>query len=570
MGSFTDLSFELQELILTQLLDNPQMPAAFLCNANLVCHQWHEIATRLLFQDITLVAAHRSRKQKAYIDHLISNKRISEAIRNVSIVITRGLITVTFLESLEKLVPLLVHLRKIEIIGDSNVLLHRDEDNDDETDDYIHINELRKAIPEILGKLERRVSIHLDRYVHTLDVSSLDLSYMTSSLSTRKDGGHALKALSASLLQSSSEDGYYPSLKTRYPACASQEVAALLKINEELESLTLEMSIMAEWTYLKENYEEEKQWALENIVPTYHPLTSLSLHGHLVMSDKAWGDWKSFRWSQLTSLTIGHPKLLESLTLRLEDVPLSSLQTLKVFNYKSVESIEDCLTEPPGMGRFLRSTTVNELCLVAIKPNTLIDFLAAGRHAASVLEKLRFHHPNPNFVLSMTQITELKGLLVNVSWLGLDMHRRHLFGTSHPDAHLLYLDAVAEMRALKHLRVFLHDEPFLLDRMAETEFTKADAIASFRYLDVQKQGSALESLVICQGRGFFSELWIVWHLGGSKVMLDHRHAETGRRVETWDLDILSKVKEYPARWTEWGTPSSEWRCDPLWGFPEGW
>ncbi|RYP61502.1 hypothetical protein DL771_010115 [Monosporascus sp. 5C6A] len=510
MPEFLELSTDIQGLIIAECgaADGPRKT---LKNASLACRRMRQIAAPLLFRRIVVAS---DPPDMAHLEFLASNEQLRSYVREVIILITSGVFLEVWATELERLLPRLNNLQKVSIGGDTNRYVGPVPCEEDE--DMVDIKRIQKLLPD-------------DTY-----------------------GGPMSPPITSA----------EPPLKEM--RSASTEVGALIKSCQKLNRLCLEL--------LGPNFEEhnqEKHYALENIIPPQSSLKELALYGEFLVSDKAWSHWALIPWAQLESLSMGNPVLINELAARLMDQPLPALRTLKLFEGDEIKERKTSVPEPSILPQFLCRLTVTHLSLTGQPPDLLFQYLGHENRNATNLRKLCFHKVDTGSQLSVPQVKKL-GICPRLSWLGLDIGRHDLPRGPDIDRPLGYVEALAALRPLQHVRIFV---PIDVDRTNRRRDSKrvlqeCEAVTIFRSIQKRKQGCPVESMVICCGHEANHGLCAVWAWGEDRVVVDYRLVT--RRLEIWDLNSMEKVEDCATHFKDWEPGESDATDDLLWGIPDVW
>ena len=320
-----------------------------------------------------------------------------------------------------------------------------------------------------------------------------------------------------------------------------------------------------------ERYEIEQTSVLERIGVSIRQLDSLTLHGYMEFSVKAWDLWcTNFVWENLTYLcfeccdiSLARPRLSGR---------LSSLRTLKIINPSNA-----LLTYMHAYGLKQTVSFLNELQLenLAITENfkgMLLLHIASG--SATNLRKIRLHmygqpevdgweedtgHLCPS-LLHGKDLVRIRTACPKLDFLGMDVCMDNLI--SFKDSTMPLLLHVLEMRELKDLRIFVHGNHNMLPLLSGRE-----AVNMFARLQKQKTGSPLEKLVICTLEGEEFDLWVLTSLEQGRIRTEHvRHKDFHEEIVRIEPDesilIEAKVERrfnYPY-----------WSRDALWAIPDPW
>ncbi|KAI0846117.1 hypothetical protein F5Y00DRAFT_149264 [Daldinia vernicosa] len=583
MVGFADLSIELQELIFQKLREVDEPLLLTLKNASLTCKAWHQLAASILFRRLVFEADTLSEPYELALDHLEflnSHERLYQYIREVVIRIGFPDVTSDWVLDLRKLLSRLHNLKHVSVGGDQNAHPNAGITHDRTThgsQESLPMNEFRNALFYDSNYIGRNVTVTLQNYVHTLDRKTLDISILASSKSQESASRSNLTSLRIAFVHRP-YDNYGPWKGARSPISPSREVAALLGPHKNLEHLCLELPDSESIGYTCINYENESCRALENIAPITPHLKSLALHGDFFVSDQAWSQWSLIPWSQLESLSLVSTSMIEMLAERLADQSLPSLQTLKLATYMYKPKSPNTLGLPPGKIPF--TISVPQLSLTGYQSAALMEYLSRSAQNATSLRKLRFHtiEPGAGPGLSVSDIEQLS-ICTRLAWLGLDIPRDHHPDNDHPTSSSSwpgYLDAIARLRPLQHLRTFIHNGYGVKDVL-----NKHGVIRMFQYIQSRKHGCALQSLVICEDHGARRGLWVVWAWSEEKVVIDYRwpavlrggdiwDSKVARSIEIWDTGTMEKVQDCATRWKYWKGWWLDETEDLFWGISEGW
>ncbi|OTB09673.1 hypothetical protein M426DRAFT_18303 [Hypoxylon sp. CI-4A] len=350
----------------------------------------------------------------------------------------------------------------------------------------------------------------------------------------------------------------------------SKELHYALPFFTKLEHLGVELAeATAGWFPVALCHAYEVDHALENVNPLLMPpLKSLALHGNFHITDCAWYNWSLARWSQLESLSLAGASFIHEFATRMKLQELSSLETLKMSTHviECEREVSVSQEQDPAVRDFLLPRGVSHLSLTGYPPSMLMDYLRHDPQNAARLKKLRFHGYESHMQLSVFHIKKMPQL----QWLGTDVNRYYLPSRDEPNRQLILLDAIAELRKLTKLRIFVpHDE--------EAEgISESDALRIFRHIRSRKQGCVLEQLVICRGLGGTGGLWILWPWNETSAVMEHtsrmeynRPSQLHRRTGIWDTRSLTRSEAFPAGFTS----DSDWRYgeseDSKWGIADG-
>lgn len=427
-------------------------------------------------------------------------------------------------------------------------------------------NEVTEMVLETLKALDRRTTVSLDRYVHTLDGKSaywkpLGLSSLYTTESSHYDPKTCMSSLRIAVLDPPGTRSTISSVNS--DTCAYQEVDSLLRQHQSLRELYLEVVSNNEEGGMSTDHKADKRHAMERIHLLQPQLTSLTIRGGFSVSDLAWAHWQNLPWSRLEELSLGNHIMITELARRLCYRPLPCLQTLRLFAYDHQWGFSGVPVEEPILREFLRPLGVSQLSLVGFSPETLMHYLRHAPQNQRSIRKLRFHVLEPSLKLTAAHLTELEDC-IRLSWLGLDVCRDDLPSHRDPSRALGCLGALAQLRPLAQLRLFIH-----FSRKSE-QLEIQDVVATFQHIRRQKKGCPLESLVICWGHAGSLGTWELWPWGADKAVIDFRQPNRSRRVEVWDASKNRKLEKYAAGWTERRSGDLERLCHPVWGLPENW
>lgn len=136
-------------------------------------------------------------------------------------------------------------------------------------------------------------------------------------------------------------------------------------------------------------------------------------------------------------------------------------------------------------------------------------------------------------------------------------HRPLLSEQNIPTNSGAFLDSLATMPSLRHIRLFVHT-----DHNIPWTLSNADAIATFERLRSRKQGWALQSLLICGGKECDKGLWIIDEMGPHMATLKYWDYRKSFR-ELWNTKDGIAQEHEPLHWKDWNMPSE-------FGIPDGW
>ncbi|KAI0113058.1 hypothetical protein F4814DRAFT_420421 [Daldinia grandis] len=574
MAGFADLSIELQELIFEKLREVDEPLLLTLKNASLTCKAWHQLAASILFRRVVFEADTLSEPYELALDHLEfldSHEHLHQYVREVVIRIGFPEVTREWALDLQKLLSRLHKLKHVSVGGDQNA--HPNAGITQDSQDSVPMNEFRNTLFRDSNFIGRNVIVALQNYIHTLDRNTLDVSVLSQESTSHSN----LTSLRITFVHRP-YDNYGLWKGAQSPISPSREVATLLGPHKNLEHLCLELPDSKSIGYTCINYEYESSRALENIAPTTPHLKSLALHGEFCVSDQAWSRWSLIPWSRLESLSLVSTSMIEKLAERLADQSLPSLQTLKLATYMYKPKPPNTSSLPPGKIPF--TISVPQLSLTGYQSAALMEYLSRSAQNATSLRKLRFHtiEPGTGPGLLVSDIEQL-GICTRLTWLGLDIPRDHHPDNDHPTPSSSwpgYLDAIARLRPLQHLRTFIHNGYGVKDVL-----NKHGVIRMFQYIQSRKHGCALQSLVICEDHGARRGLWVVWAWSEGKVVIDYRwpavlrggdiwDSKVARSVEIWDTKTIKKVQDCATRWKYWKGWWLDETEDLFWGISEGW
>ncbi|KAI8956502.1 hypothetical protein F5Y11DRAFT_176381 [Daldinia sp. FL1419] len=577
MAGFADLSMELQELIFEKLreVDEPLLLA--LKNASLACKAWHQLATSILFRRLVFEADTLSESGELgldYLEFLNSNEHLHRYVREVVVRIGSSEVMNEWSLDLQILLSRLHNLKHISVGGDQNA--HPNAGIIYEGQESLTMNKFRNVLFNESNYIGRNVTVTLQQYIHTLDRKSLNLSILAPSEPQGSTPYSNLTSLRVTLVH----QPYDPYGLWRTPQSfisPSREVATLLGPHKNLEHLCLELPHSESIGYINVDYEYERCHALENVAPIAPHLKSLTLHGEFSISDQAWSHWSSIPWSQLESLSLVGTSMIEGLAERLTNETFSSLQTLKLATYLHMYKSRPTNASDLPLAKIPFTISVPQLALTGYQSAALMEYLSRSTQNATSLQKLRFHTIQPGLGpgLSVSDIEQL-GICTRLAWLGLDISRDYHPDNDHSTYNSSYLDAIARLRPLQHLRTFIHNGYGMKDVL-----NKHGVLRMFQYIQSRKQGCPLQSLVICEDHGARRGLWIVWAWSGDKVVIDYRwpavlrggdiwDSKVARSIEIWDAKTVEKVQDCPTRWKYW---KGWWHDETeylFWGISDGW
>ncbi|KAI1803333.1 hypothetical protein F4811DRAFT_352365 [Daldinia bambusicola] len=583
MTRFASLSVELQELIFEKLREVDEPLHIALKNASLTCKAWRHLAACILFRRLVFevdALSEPSELATGYLEFLKSHEHLHPYVREVVVPIGCPNVTKEWSLAFLKLLPCFRNLKHISIGGDKNA--HPDSRRPRGSQESISMNKLRNALFYVSNH-GRNVTVTLQHYTHLLDHKTLDLSLLAPSKSQESTFSSSLTSLRISFVHYAYN--LYESWRTPdYPIYPSSELAALLEPHKNLEHLFLQLpgSESCGWHHV--NYENESSHALEKITPITPYLKSLTLHGDFSISDEAWSHWRSIPWSKLESLTLVGTSMVKELTKRLADQSLPSLQTLKLAPYMHIYNNLLHHTPAPRPGKISLNVSVPQLSLTGYQSAALMEYLSRSTRNATSLRKLRFHsiEPGAGPGLSVFDIEQLS-ICTQLSWLGLDIPRDFLPNNNNNNDKFGpgsswqgYLDAVARLRPLQHLRTFIHNGYSIEDGLS-----RHDVITMFRYIHSRKQGCPLQSLVICEDQGARRGLWVARAWSEDKIVLDYRlpvalnvrdiwDFKVARSIEICDTRTMEKVQDCATQWKYWKGWWVDETEDLFWGLAEGW
>jgi hypothetical protein len=308
--------------------------------------------------------------------------------------------------------------------------------------------------------------------------------------------------------------------------------------------------------------------ALEEIVLSQPFLKELALYGHFFMTDAAWSHWQLLPWSQLESLSLGPPFLIEEFATRLINQPLPSLRTLKLFT--GCEFIEyPPRTDSSTLPQLLCRLNLTHLYLVGQSTELLFDYLGHDNEKASSLEKLAFHKNRTGSQLSVPYLERLT-ICPHLSWLGLDIEEQDLPYRLDTDLQVQYVDVLAALKPLHHLHIFIPMD----ERRRGTVIQEVEAVTIFRNIQARKQGCQLQSMVIYADELAGGGLCTVWSWGTGRVFVDCRipseHLVLSRRLGIWDLNNVVKLEDCATGNKHWAVHESGATEDLLWNPENMW
>lgn len=481
----------------------------------------------------------------------------------------------------------------------------------------LSLDDFKTALVRVLRGLGRDTEVSLQLPGDTDSIRDLGSASTVEQQSTWGSAGPAprLTALRVTIPYEADERYVFPSSDEAKGKGVSGGVNDLLRRHENLQHLCLELRGRLRYAGHNDHLNVECQIALENIVLEQPGLKSLALHGPFHFSDQAWVHWSSVRWAQLESLSLEHPCVVGELARRLAETPLPSLRTLKVLRAWWHRSTGMCGNDgggggggdeqldgtnmspppPPALLELLGSLRLEQLSLTGYAPALLERYLKwSGGAAAAQLRRLRFHHTQPwhkegedRNQLSPAQIRQLGSACPRLAWLDVGVARHQLLldqlplldQTVHCDAagggvgssggsnsgssppRMPYLDALASVPALRHLRIHVHG-----DFNGKSDALQAPQIVNlFRNVQARKAGLPLESVAIICGLGRPLEVCIVSAWGERCVVVESRPHRGPRKVERWDTRNMVVLEDYATRWTNWDTWEFDERDDIYFG-----
>lgn len=308
---------------------------------------------------------------------------------------------------------------------------------------------------------------------------------------------------------------------------ASGSINRLLKQHRNLKHLALEVR------------KSDTENVLEHLIFDQPYLKSLTLHGYLKFSEMAWSQWSSLPWANLESLVVTSRDASHELIKRLADVPLPSLQTIKLFKLYAPWEDSD-VPEPPELITFLGSLHVTQLALSEYSAAWFLSYLEHDHGAAAGrLRKLRIQ---TSTYLETEQIQCIGARCPGLEWLGLEASRDQLPAVIGAETPMPLLDALGGLPALRHLHIRVCG--------SDGHLEGTDVVTMFWYMQAARRRSGwppLESLKVSRVSGCNLRHCIVTDCGQGRALVNNWPRRGHRTVRVWDTEKMEELKTHATK-----------------------